>query len=560
MLGTLLLSLQMSLNPICFSEEIVETQVQENNIIEESNYVTYPNEDAYEHNDQPNNATNLNINEHFTTHNYEIQIDATLDVDSCVADYDYYYFTILSDSTVEISISSTSMEYDFFVFTYDYNGISNNHSGKELVYIYAGESNSSLNHSYVGEFKAGTYILCARGLQYIYSYMTIEYSLDIRVDKQPNGYNANVSKLLEEDGIGAVWIADYIPFGYIPSFISREQICYYTEGDDYPDYGLETIRNLTNGEPIHAMTYYIWDSSMKNVLHKLIYEYMVRISHELEEEEASIQKFELIKNDISKGIDVFVWIAGNCFNVGFVPIAAEILSNISEPVVNLIFNSIMPTRSMTSSEAANYGAMLGRLMERFGNTDSNEIIYIPVYFDLTVDPGGMSLAKHYVSYAVTCDAIMSYHPNALVLSADDVIYSNHDMPYFCNGKIYTYQNMDIFSSPQDLVEIDGRYTHYHEYNYRYLIKDTRTHYAVCECGEVKEQGHAVLQNSKVCILCGGRVEMAFQPLDVNLNSVLITKNGSYFSSDGIIILVESDIDEFYNGCLIFYKKEENSIK
>jgi hypothetical protein len=39
----------------------------------------------------------------------------------------------------------------------------------------------------------------------------------------------------------------------------------------------------------------------------------------------------------------------------------------------------------------------------------------------------------------------------------------------------------------------------------------------------------------------------------------ITDNGSYISGDGIIVLVDEDIESYFDGTLKFYVKEQNQL-
>ena len=40
------------------------------------------------------------------------------------------------------------------------------------------------------------------------------------------------------------------------------------------------------------------------------------------------------------------------------------------------------------------------------------------------------------------------------------------------------------------------------------------------------------------------------------NNTLLSLNGSYILPNGIVVLVDADIDAYLNGTLVFYKKED----
>ena len=106
------------------------------------------------------------------------------------------------------------------------------------------------------------------------------------------------------------------------------------------------------------------------------------------------------------------------------------------------------------------------------------------------------------------------------------------------------------------------------YYHHYARNDTLTHYVYCECGHyIGTSFHIVpIGNEifKICIHCGERINAKeqFTPVPGGMNSTTpsiwyITDAGSYVDSDGIIYLVESDMELYLAGELDVYALAQN---
>ena len=104
--------------------------------------------------------------------------------------------------------------------------------------------------------------------------------------------------------------------------------------------------------------------------------------------------------------------------------------------------------------------------------------------------------------------------------------------------------------------------HYHDYHMSYYT--SQTHAIICECGSVNSipERHAVAfsdandgDRKAICLGCGAL-------LNLNIDSAIIANYGNEFTANGsyvfngIIILVEEDINAYLNGDLEFYKKND----
>lgn len=80
-----------------------------------------------------------------------------------------------------------------------------------------------------------------------------------------------------------------------------------------------------------------------------------------------------------------------------------------------------------------------------------------------------------------------------------------------------------------------------------------------------QQGHAVASNAfangkryATCLICGGLAERGF--VQFNATSVevqYVTDNGSYILPNGVIVLVDEDIETYLRGNLEFHKKDNS---
>ena len=104
----------------------------------------------------------------------------------------------------------------------------------------------------------------------------------------------------------------------------------------------------------------------------------------------------------------------------------------------------------------------------------------------------------------------------------------------------------------------NQYVGPHTYDDSFTWKNDRQHLARCSCGVTQMKGHAVRDGSFVggyatCILCGGRASVGFVQYPPESSTLYRTANGSYILPNGVIVLVEEDIEAFFQGTLVFTK-------
>ena len=104
--------------------------------------------------------------------------------------------------------------------------------------------------------------------------------------------------------------------------------------------------------------------------------------------------------------------------------------------------------------------------------------------------------------------------------------------------------------------------HVHEYT-EYEYYSNTQHIEKCACGAVGTylSAHTVrsgIGRFKECILCGGTVDTFSGPNQLESTVNMVTANGSYILPNGVIVLVDEDIEAYLNGTLVFYNRGDSS--
>lgn len=114
------------------------------------------------------------------------------------------------------------------------------------------------------------------------------------------------------------------------------------------------------------------------------------------------------------------------------------------------------------------------------------------------------------------------------------------------------------------IDFTVNYTQEDHQATRYLLYSSTHHRCVCECGELVSISPHTVKLSEVilgighCMYCGARVMLDDTIVQVpGINNVSqVTLNGSYILPNGIIVLVDSDIEAYESGTLVFYDKDD----
>jgi hypothetical protein len=108
----------------------------------------------------------------------------------------------------------------------------------------------------------------------------------------------------------------------------------------------------------------------------------------------------------------------------------------------------------------------------------------------------------------------------------------------------------------------------HSYTDHYALHSSQKHKAYCACGEYVLRPHAVEAGSThtfhghtyaSCVDCGALVDLGTTIVvveGIDNQDLLITDNGSYVLPNGILIIVEDDLEDYFSGTLSFHRQED----
>ena len=144
----------------------------------------YPNgnEDIYENNDNNDSAIRLNPEDYNNLDLYRTKVQGTLDYDFEIVDYDYYCFTILTESYITIlTESSNSGLYDIALLTKTYEEAENNNLYSDLSQIDYLDARDYCK-IYKTVLNPGVYYIVSIGKQQETN-LVVSYELNLYVEK-----------------------------------------------------------------------------------------------------------------------------------------------------------------------------------------------------------------------------------------------------------------------------------------------------------------------------------------------------------------------------------------
>ena len=132
-------------------------------------------------------------------------------------------------------------------------------------------------------------------------------------------------------------------------------------------------------------------------------------------------------------------------------------------------------------------------------------------------------------------------------------YTNHLISNNVVGLSYQYyesHTTDTYCNKCDFI---------HDHNFNLYRKyDSLQHKVSCVCGKFILQGHAIKFGDTRCIVCG---ELLSNTGTIILSQTIkVSKNGSKLLSNGIIVLVEADLELYFKGELEFNNFNHNVTK
>lgn len=105
--------------------------------------------------------------------------------------------------------------------------------------------------------------------------------------------------------------------------------------------------------------------------------------------------------------------------------------------------------------------------------------------------------------------------------------------------------------------------HYHSPSL-WMYYSRISHRGRCSCGEWVEKPHVVNISEVVnyqaeCLECHAMLDLRYDVATGGINNRKVSINGSYILPNGIIVLVEEDIEAYFAGTLTFYEEDETLV-
>lgn len=552
--------------------------------------------DQYEPNNNISTVTEICPSNFYLKNLYTISINATLDYAALFQDIDYYYLTILTDSNVNIEIAANEAypgNFEFSLMKYNYYSINNGyayHYPEDVVSNYGGVRTIS----YTLTLKPGTYFIYLKGRQNSSITNALPYSLNVNVSKlfQP------VDKILvsnlknDENVLGAVWVSNFLPCNNSSTSNITSEYVYYKENEQnlsYPDYAIDKLKEISNGQPIRLATYYIWDKLLKHILYNALITTKNYYLDYLKDQYNEAIKLRIQQNKITSAVEIVANVLGNDLVPAPISVPISIISEIGMFAIEKYYDAIIPDFSMDQVDFATYLTELAsyfdlRLSKEHEDTKEeieqyglDGIVEVPIYYNFKVKE---SIAPAYSEYCYSLKVTSTVCARLDTLNyGDKYFYSTLPSDYYCGGNIYKITNYNDLNDCSALqlaqphthnyedhyCSMCNQYTIEHDYHAPYTWVNLTQHKATCGCGATTNQGHAVSSNAfangnrfATCLICGGKAERGFIQVDSLLNAAqYVTDNKSYILPNGVIVLVDEDIEAYMNGNLKFYDKNLN---
>ena len=193
-----ILTLWMSLCPINMGlEQYIMNDVEDIYIPDYINENPLIGEDNYESNDNYDDAINMSPDNFYEIDSYSTCLNATLFCTGMYPDYDFYYFTVFTDSYVTIDLVTSVINCKFSLVYFNYNTYStdaNNFNAPcDPVTLFDFE-NQQMYKNYDGLLKPGTYFIY---LDNLFDYTSvIDYQLSLVIRKTDDAADANINDLI----------------------------------------------------------------------------------------------------------------------------------------------------------------------------------------------------------------------------------------------------------------------------------------------------------------------------------------------------------------------------
>lgn len=148
-----------------------------------------------------------------------------------------------------------------------------------------------------------------------------------------------------------------------------------------------------------------------------------------------------------------------------------------------------------------------------------------------------------------------------IINLDEISGNDFYIVYGASGSgADTWQNKELE------VKINALEKRVHLVEDTYIWRNNTSHFCKCNsCDKVTDESHVVPagsfaggQTTATCLLCGGQATFGIVG-QLNIGNKMVSENGSFILENGVIILVEEDMEFYLLEILKFHKESEEVI-
>lgn len=401
------------------------------------------NEDDYELNDTYSEAINLCPDEYYLMDDYHTQLNAGLDYTRGVVDHDFYYFKLLEESRVSLYLYSSNVNstYTFSLDEMEYIGVTDN-GAYHTINTYSCVTNSLSYNSFEDLLlQAGTYYI------YIGNYIANEdnvvmnYQLDLYISKTDLEPDARIGDLkFNKNCGGAVWISDLFPTKNQDVLGITDSTPYFKLSEqnlNYPDYALDDMMQISNGNVIRAANYYIWDEEILGFIKDYADKMVEETFEKFERQQKISVTYSMIENKIEKTISIVTTII-DAFNKS--TIIEIIIGAVEAEILEKMHNFFAIINPKYDIEFIKYYTIMLEISNACEKSDS--CLSIPIFYQLSINE---NIFPNYTEHIITRVDLCEY-----MFENDEYTFNEKYIPSsysdaYTKGKIYgIYEHNDIY--------------------------------------------------------------------------------------------------------------------
>lgn len=399
-------------------------------------------DDYYENNDSFDYAARINTVESHYLDEYRSDFNGNFNRRYNCADYDYYSFSLLTDSHVSFDVSAATDEYVLQLLAISYSGVSNLSAVQDVLLVYEDDSNEYVKF-FSFYLKAGTYYI----LLYSDSYCTEDYWCSCSVTKMErvdfiSVADARINKRCD----AALWISDLVYTNLPHFFYCGDDIKYYDRRingiPNRRDIAFEDLADINGESPILLSEFYIWNKELIASLYSAL-SGLRSAQMTVVDTYVNSSSFQLDFNSFhvffDQGAGVAKMICDLPIPFGSISIT---MIDIAESFIDLISSVLRILIPQLPSSISSYISYLDRLCNAlFSALNVYEGTYIlPFRFPCFYSVSGGSTSTHgSISYRPTYDYCLNVGDDSRFVYSDTNLFVSQNTSGHCGGSILLFR-------------------------------------------------------------------------------------------------------------------------